>query len=71
MKIKLFIESEKGKDILVALIVIMVGLGSFELGRLSEENDSSGIKILPAGAGEYPNQNNPDNGWRNRRSPTT
>ena len=44
-KIKHFIESEKGKDIIVVLIVIMVGLGSFELGRLSKENDLQGIKI--------------------------
>lgn len=49
-KIKRFIESEKGKDILIVIIVILVGLGSFELGRLSKENGSSGIKI------EYPNQ---------------
>src|ERR1035437_5546543 len=47
-KIKQFIESDKGKDILVVLIVILVGLGSFELGRLSNETSSSGIKI------EYP-----------------
>ncbi len=44
-KIKQFIEGEKGKDILVVIIVILVGLGSFELGRLSKENGSSGIKI--------------------------
>lgn len=50
-KIKQFIESEQGKDILVVLIVILVGLGSFELGRLSKESNSSGIKI------EYDNQN--------------
>ncbi|MDP9249551.1 MAG: hypothetical protein M3M85_03535 [bacterium] len=61
-KIKGFIESEKGKDILVVLIVILVGLGSFELGRLSKGNQSGGITIeytdqasledsnLPAGA---------------------
>lgn len=49
-KIKRFVESETGKDILVVLIVILVGLGSFELGRLSKENQSSGIKI------EYPDQ---------------
>jgi hypothetical protein len=49
-KIKQFIVSEKGKDILIVIIVILVGLGSFELGRLSKENSSSGIKI------EYPNQ---------------
>lgn len=56
-KIKLmmanWLESEKGKDILVVMIVILVGLGSFELGRLSKENDSSGIKILPAIGEEY------------------
>jgi len=51
-KIKSFIESEQGKDILIVIIVILVGLGSFELGRLSKENDSGGVKI------EYPSQNN-------------
>lgn len=50
-KIKSFIESEKGKDILIVIIVIMVGLGSFELGRLSKETTSGGLKI------EYPDQN--------------
>jgi len=50
-KIKQFLKNEKGKDILIVIIVILVGLGSFELGRLSKENDSSGIKI------EYPDQN--------------
>ena len=49
-KIKLFITSEKGNDILVVIIIILVGLGSFELGRLSKESDSGGIKI------EYPSQ---------------
>jgi hypothetical protein len=49
-KIKHFAESEKGKDILVVLIVILVGLASFELGRLSKENASGGLKI------EYPGQ---------------
>jgi hypothetical protein len=44
-KIKQFIESEKGKDIMVVLIVILVGLSSFELGRLSKDKDFSGVKI--------------------------
>lgn len=44
-KIKQFIESDKGKDILTVLIVILVGLGSFELGRLSKEGANSGIQI--------------------------
>jgi hypothetical protein len=56
-KIKQFIESEKGKDIMIVIIVILVGLGSFELGRLSKSNDSTGVKILPAQAGEYPKEN--------------
>ncbi len=43
-KIKSFIESDKGKDILVIIIIILVGLGSFELGRLSKEMPS-GLKI--------------------------
>ena len=45
-KIKSFLESEKGKDILVVIIVILVGLASFELGRLSKQSSGSGIKIL-------------------------
>lgn len=45
-----WIKSEKGKDILIVIIVILAGLGSFELGRLSKEDGNSGIKI------EYPNQ---------------
>lgn len=45
------LESEKGKDILVVIIVILVGLGSFELGRLSKGDSNAGIKI------EYPDQN--------------
>ncbi|MBU0998706.1 hypothetical protein KKG24_00135 [Patescibacteria group bacterium] len=50
-KIKQFLENEKGKDLLTVIIVILVGLGSFELGRLSsKENSFSGIKI------EYPDQ---------------
>ncbi len=44
-------QSEQGKDILAVIIVILVGLGSFELGRLSKTIDSSGIKI------EYTDQN--------------
>lgn len=49
-KIKQFFESEKGKDILIVIIVILVGLGSFELGRLSKTGSNAGIRI------EYPNQ---------------
>ena len=44
-KIKQFVESDKGKDVLVVIIVVLVGLCSFELGRLSKSSDSSGIKI--------------------------
>jgi len=49
-KIKQFITGEQGKDILTILIVILVGLGSFGLGRLSKTNNSDDIKI------EYQNQ---------------
>ena len=44
-KIKRFIQSEKGKDILIVFIIILVGLGSFGLGRLSKNQNASGIKI--------------------------
>ncbi len=51
-KIKQFLISEQGKDILVVLVVILVGLGSFQLGRLSQAaNSSSGVKV------QYPPQN--------------
>jgi hypothetical protein len=43
------IQSDRGKDILIVIIVVLVGLGCFELGRLSKENSSGGVKI------EYPN----------------
>jgi hypothetical protein len=55
-RVKLFIESDKGKDILTVIVVVLVGLGSFELGRLSKEDTSGGVKILPAVAGEYTGQ---------------
>jgi hypothetical protein len=44
-KIKLFLESDKGKDVLTVIIVILVGISSFYLGRLSKENGSQGLKI--------------------------
>jgi len=44
-KIKLFIQSEKGKDIMTVIIVILVGLGSFGLGRLSKNSPNEGLKI--------------------------
>ena len=49
--------SEQGKDIFTVIIVILVGLGSFGLGRLSKNSQNPGIKI------EYPNelQNQPAN----------
>lgn len=43
--VKQFLDSEKGKDILIVTIVILVGLGSFQLGRLSKENSSEGLKL--------------------------
>ncbi|MEK7569721.1 MAG: hypothetical protein AAB500_02440 [Patescibacteria group bacterium] len=49
-KIKLFLKSERGKTIMIVIILILVGLGSFELGRLSKEAGSSGVRI------EYPGQ---------------
>ena len=35
-KIKHFLSSQKGKNILTVLILILVGLGSFSLGRMSK-----------------------------------
>lgn len=44
-KIKLFLWSERGKSVLVVIIIILVGTGSFQLGRLSK-NPSSGVKVV-------------------------
>jgi len=48
-KIKSFLrktlEGETGKDIMVVIIVILVGLGSFGLGRLSKSTQLEGLKI--------------------------
>ena len=43
-KIKQFVQSNSGKDILTIIIIILLGLMSFGLGRLSKE-DSQGLKI--------------------------
>ena len=43
-KIKHFIRSDKGKDIIIIIIVILVGLASFKLGRDSKEGESSAVK---------------------------
>ncbi len=58
-KIKQFIESDGGKDALTILIVVLVGLSCFGIGRLSKESSSSGIKI------EYPTQENATVGLSN------
>jgi hypothetical protein len=44
-KIKHFLESEKGKNILIILVIILVGLGSFELGRMSVNKPLNDSKI--------------------------
>lgn len=44
-KIKSFLESEKGKDAIVVLIVIFVGISSFFLGRLSKEGSENSLKV--------------------------
>ncbi len=44
-KIKHFISSPLGTDILTVLIIILVGIGSFGLGRLSKKDPQNGLKI--------------------------
>lgn len=44
-KIKQFTESKLGKDILHIFIIILVGFGSFGLGRLSKEVFKPGITV--------------------------
>lgn len=50
-KIKHFVESNTGKDILTVIIIILVGLGSFGLGRLSKEPKKDGLRVEYAGDG--------------------
>lgn len=45
-KIKHFLESEKGKNLLIIFIVILVGLGSFGLGRLSKSQEDRKLEVL-------------------------
>ncbi len=54
-KIKLFLEGEQGRNTMVVLVVILVGLMAFELGRLSKVGNSSGIKIQYNGEAESAN----------------
>ncbi len=51
-KIKQFIQSDTGKDILIILIVILVGLAAFILGRISAQNTGINIQYnnIPASA---------------------
>jgi hypothetical protein len=44
-KIKGLLEGEASKDIMIVIIVILVGLGSFSLGRLSKSANPEGLKI--------------------------
>jgi len=44
-KIKSFLDSEQGKNTFIILIVILVGFGAFQLGRISKQNDSGGIIV--------------------------
>ncbi|MBP6883912.1 MAG: hypothetical protein KBC06_01620 [Candidatus Pacebacteria bacterium] len=46
-KIKGWLDSDGGKNVLIIIIVILVSFGSFELGRLSKEDSNAGIKIIP------------------------
>lgn len=55
-KIKQFIESDRGKDIFVVIIVLLVGLSSFGLGRLSKDTTNQGIQV------EYLNLNDSNQG---------
>ncbi len=50
-EVKQFLKSEKGKDFLVIMVVVLVGLGSFELGRLSKNSNNAGIRIEYADQG--------------------
>ena len=44
-KIKQFVETEQGKGILSILVIILVAVGSFGLGRLSKDQVGPGIAV--------------------------
>ncbi|MEK7564064.1 MAG: hypothetical protein AAB510_00645 [Patescibacteria group bacterium] len=44
-KIKSFLESDRGKNILLIFIIIFMAISSFELGRISKSDQTSGVKI--------------------------
>lgn len=44
-KIKQFVESEQGKGVLSILVIILVAVGSFGLGRLSKDQVGPGIAV--------------------------
>jgi hypothetical protein len=54
-KIKQFLSSEEGKDILIVLIILLVGLISFGLGRLSKNTEKGDIRLeyVPQEANVY------------------
>lgn len=70
-KIKHFIDSDKGKDILTVLIVILVGLGSFQLGRLSKENTQTDLKIDFKGQEASPIASKPTKSTNSSQKPKT
>lgn len=39
------IESDTGKDVLIVIIIILVGLGSFGLGRLSKKAKNESLRV--------------------------
>lgn len=48
-KIKSFLNSDPGKDLLIIIIVILASLASFELGRLSKDTAPKTLKIEYSG----------------------
>jgi hypothetical protein len=44
-------QSEKIKDFLTILIIILISLISFQLGRISKENPDKGVRVEYKGAG--------------------
>ncbi|MDQ5922471.1 MAG: Ada Zn binding protein [Patescibacteria group bacterium] len=59
-KIKYFLESDKGKSLITVIIVVLVGIGSFGLGRLSKSQENKGIDILYRDINSFIPTNSPD-----------
>lgn len=67
-KIKLFIQTKKGENLIILLIIIFVGVSSFLLGRMSVESKNSAFNIIYPDGSTY-KEGNINNTQKSQISP--